>query len=449
MSGGEVVRRVPPAAGVLPQRFFYGWYIALSCALLMFVAAGVGYYGLAVFLEPLQEVHGWSTSAVSFATGLYFSFSGITAAVMGPRIDRNGPRKYILFGVVLIGTSVGLVGHVEALWHLYAVYILLAVGFGMSQGVAVNSIMTRWFVHRRAKAMSISSTGVSLGGVVIAPLNAWLIDIGGLELATPILGALLLLVAVPVVTLVLAADPREMGLQPDGEGFVPPAHRRRAQLSEASQLRRWTLREAARTSSFWAVLVGFLMVLTAQTGFVIHQISFLEDRLGSTSAAAFALSVTALGSIIARLIVGQFADALDKRWLTVALLAIQGTAVLVIIPIEGVAATYLLTLVFGFTIGNVYMMQSLLVSEIFGMVSFGAVFGVVSLASQVGSGVGPAVVGALVDATGGYAVPFTITAIVTYAAAGVVLLARPLPAPAAAPGATVDEVATTAGRAAR
>lgn len=431
MATTEVPRRIPPAAGVLPGRVYYGWYIALCCALLMFVSSGVGYYGLAVFLKPLQEVHGWSNSAVSAATGLFFSCSGITAAVMGPRIDRDGPRRLMLIGVLLIGASVAAVGYVQALWQLYAVYALLALGFGMSQGVAVNSVMTHWFVHRRAKAMSVSSTGVSLGGVVLAPLGAKLIDIGGLELATPLLGLLLLAVAVPVVTLVLSGDPREMGLEPDGDGYVPPAAASaRASLSEAAQRRRWTMKEAARTRSFWALQITFLMVLTAQTGFVIHQISFLEDRLGSRSSAAFALSVTALGSIIARLIVGQFADRLDKRWLTVVLFVVQGTAVLAIIPIEGVAATYALTLVFGFTIGNVYMMQSLLTSEIFGMVSFGAVFGIVSLASQVGSGVGPWMVGSLADSSGGYGVPFTVTAIITYLAAVVVLFARPLPVPA-------------------
>jgi MFS family permease len=84
-----------------------------------------------------------------------------------------------------------------------------------------------------------------------------------------------------------------------------------------------------------------------------------------------------------------------------------------------------LTLIFGFTIGNIYMMQSLLVGEIFGLVSFGTVFGLISLAGQAGSGIGPITVGFLEDQTGGYTVPFTVTAALTYLAAFVVLFARP------------------------
>src|SRR5690606_34541870 len=100
------------------------------------------------------------------------------------------------------------------------------------------------------------------------------------------------------------------------------------------QLREWARAEVLRTVAFWALLAAFLMVLMAQTGYVIHQISFLEDRMGSRSEAAFALSLTALGSIIARLIVGTFADAIDKRWLTVILFVVQASAILLIVHFE-------------------------------------------------------------------------------------------------------------------
>ena len=139
----------------------------------------------------------------------------------------------------------------------------------------------------------------------------------------------------------------------------------------AAQYRLWTRPEAMKTVGFWAILIAFLLVLVAQTGYIIHQVNFLEERLGSRSEAAFTISVTAFGSIIARLVVGIFADGVDRRMLTVVLFVVQATSVLLIVHIENVAATWALTLVFGLTIGNIYMMQSLLVGELFGMVSFG------------------------------------------------------------------------------
>jgi len=124
--------------------------------------------------------------------------------------------------------------------------------------------------------------------------------------------------------------------------------------------------------------------------------------------------------------VGQFADGMDKRWLTAGIFAVQGASVLLVLAVDNSVATYALILVFGFTIGNVYMMQSLLTSEIFGVVSFGSIFGLILLAAQAGSGLGPFAVGVLEDATGSYNASFVVTSIVTFAAAGIVLLARPV-----------------------
>jgi CP family cyanate transporter-like MFS transporter len=125
-------------------------------------------------------------------------------------------------------------------------------------------------------------------------------------------------------------------------------------------------------------------------------------------------------------VVGIFADGVDRRLLTIILFVVQGTAILLIIHTQNVAATWILTLIFGLTIGNIYMMQSLLVGELFGMVSFGAIFGLISLAGQAGSGLGPIGVGLLHDQTDGYTVPFTITAMLCYSAAVAVLFARPV-----------------------
>lgn len=424
--------RSPWGMRILPTRYFYGWNIAVAAALMGMVTAGVGYYGLAVFLKPLQEEHGWSNAAVSGATSIYFVMTGVWTALIGPQIDRYGPKRFQLIGFTLIAVTAASVGYVTALWQLYAVYITLALGSGFASGVAINAIMGRWFVRRRAHGMSVSSTGVSLGGVILAPLGAALVERGGLALATPVLGALVLVVTIPIVLGVLVFDPREVGLLPDGDRTEEERLARtpaNSALGEATQRRRWTLKQAMRTVPFWAIIVAFALVLMAQTGFVIHQIAFLEERLGTASAAARALSITAFGSIVARLAMGLVADKMDKRWLTVGVFVVQALAVLLVLRVENEWATYLLILAFGCTIGNVYMMQSLLVSEIYGVVSFGTVFGIISMAGQMSSGFGPFAIGFLDDRTGSYTTSFTITACITLVAAVIVVLARPLPPP--------------------
>ena len=93
---------MPIAARLLPSRVYYGWYIAIGTSLIMMGRMGIGFYGLAVFLRPLQEANDWSNTAVSGATGSYFVISGLAAAFVGPYIDRRGP---ILFMVVGLGLT--------------------------------------------------------------------------------------------------------------------------------------------------------------------------------------------------------------------------------------------------------------------------------------------------------------------------------------------------------
>ena len=193
--------------------------------------------------------------------------------------------------------------------------------------------------------------------------------------------------------------------------------------------------------SFWSLLLGFALALATQTAVLIHQLSFLQepDKLGSRSAAALAVTVTTVGSIIARLVVGQlFADKADKRLMTVVLFVGQATAVLLYTVVSSSVAIYGVALLFGFTIGNVYMMMSLLTAEIFGIPSFGTIYGVVSLAGQLGSGVGLVFIGWAHDLTGGYTVPFVILAGVNLLAAVIITFARPVPITRSVSGPTMD-----------
>ena len=423
-----LLSRQPLGVRYLPHRLHYGWWISMAIAAVLFTTVGVGYYGLAVFLQPLQDEHGWSNSAVSGATGLYFSATGLVGFLAGPLIDRRGPIRPMIMGVALAGSSAMLLSLIDQLWQLYAVYLLQAVAFGLAGSVAVNSIMARWFITKRAKAISISSTGVSLGGVVLSPLGTWLVGEGGVALAATVLGILVLVVGLPIVTTVLVWDPAQIGLTPDAG--APDTSFRNAALGADVQHRLWTRSAAARTRAFWSVLVAFLLVLLAQTGFVLHQIAFLSERLGSANRAALALSTTAFGSIVARFALGQVADRMNKKRLASALFVIQGLAVLGLLVVEGPVLTYVLVLIVGFTIGNVYMMQTLLVAELFGLVSMGTVFGIIMLAAQIGSGLGPWLVGVIEEVTGSYTTSFTLSAALTLVAAVVVLAARP-PAPSA------------------
>ncbi len=420
----------PPAQRLLPERVFYGWYIAIGCLLMQFVTVGVGYYGLQVFLRPLRDEHGWSASIVSSASATFFAVAGISSFIVGRYIDRYGPVPFMYVGIALISAGTIGLGFVHAKWQLFACYTVMAIAFGGGGGVAVSSLLTKWFIGQRAKALSISSTGVSLGGAVLVPLGTALIASGGLRKGAPILGILVAVIALPVLWAVIAATPESMGLYPDGVDAETAATRKRD--SAVGQYKVWSRAQAARTVPFWAILIGFALALAAQTGVLIHQLAFLQGsgQLGSRSAAAFAVTTTTVGSIVARLIVGSIADRANKVYLAVAFVTLQALTAFSYTVLDTRAGLYVAALVFGITVGNVYMLQALVTGEVFGLVSYGTVYGVVSLAGSMGSAAGLLFTGWALDRSGTYILPFRVLAGVNLVAAVAVSFARvPLPTP--------------------
>jgi MFS family permease len=187
--------------------------ISVGSSLLSFVCVGVGFYGMTVFLDGLARTGDWSRATISGATALYFVVTAVVGSVVGRLVDRLGARGFIGVGALVMGVGLLMVGAVTREGQLYAAYC---------GGVPSSAVVTRWFVRHRARAMTFTHTGVSVGGIPLVPLATWLIQERGLAEATRWLAALLVSVAIPVVLFVLRSDPRRYGLEPDG-GSPPPA----------------------------------------------------------------------------------------------------------------------------------------------------------------------------------------------------------------------------------
>jgi sugar phosphate permease len=431
-AGGARAPRPLPALHRVAPGLYYGWIVALGCGVLSFATVGIGFYGMGVFLDALTAERGLGRAEVAGPTSLYFVTAGLAGIGVGRLVDRRGARGAIVAGALLMALCLVALGRLREARSLWFVYPLMAVGFSLSTSIPINAIVTRWFVGLRARAMSVSQSGVSLGGIVLVPLATEVAASRGLEAATLLLAGVLLAVALPVTALVLRFDPREHGLLPDGAAASADATRGRNPLLEQSrQLRAWRPREALATRTFWTLALAFGAILFCQQSVLVHQIALLRERTGDPRIGAFAVSVTAFASIGARLLVGGFADRVSKRRLASRLMALQAVALCGLSLAPDLASVYAAAFVFGTTIGNVYMLQALLVGEMFGLASFGSVLGLLNLITQVAGGLGPAALGLMRDAWGGYERALVVLAGVALLAA---LAVSRVPVPRPSPG---------------
>jgi MFS family permease len=418
----RAARRPAPAPERLPALarwapgVFYGWWVAGGACLISLVCAGMGFYTQGVLLDALCREHGWARATVAGATSSYFMVSGVAGLAVGRGVDRFGPRGFIAAGAVLLALSLAAIGRVDSQAMLYLWFPVMAVSVALAGPVPTSTIVTRWFLTLRARAMTLSQTGVSIGGILIVPLSTYLIRTRGLGFATEVLGALAVGVALPVTLFVLRADPAPHGWQVDG----PQSDSVRAARAEPA----FRTRQALRTRAFWGLLLAFGLGLFAQVGFLAHQLAFLRERLAAADA-AFTVSTTAFGSVIGRFAIGPLGDRLEKRRITLGLFLVQALATFAFSHATGGLALGAASFVFGLTMGNIFMMQPLLVGEFFGSAAFASVLGSLQLGTSLASGLGPVVVGLAFDRLGGYRVPFETLSLVAIAAALVLSRVRP------------------------
>jgi MFS family permease len=300
---------------------FPGWWVVTGCFTVLAVSSGLGFYGLAVYLNAFSKERDWPLSTISLATTVFFIVGGVVGVWVARWIARYDVRLVIVGGGLVGGSALALLGQVEQQWQLFVVYAVFAAGWSAAGLIPATTVVTRWFHAKRSVALSVASTGLSVGGILITPFAKQLLDSRGLAAGTPWLGALFVVGIVPVAWFLVRADPEAEGWAPDGvrrevgEIVPPPGGTPFA--------------EAIRTRFFVAVTVGFLLAFAAQVGGIQQLVKLVEDRTDERTA-QFALTTIAATSVVARLIGGRAVLRVPMMRLTVALVAAQAVALAVI-----------------------------------------------------------------------------------------------------------------------
>ena len=346
-----------------PKAVFDGWYVVASVFVLLMVNAGLGFYGLSVFLEAITEEQGLSTQSVSFATSLFFIVSAVSGRLIAPVIQRRDIRLVVAVGGVVAAGGLWLIGHSTQLVTLYLSYVVFAVGTGLSGLVPGTTLVTRWFHTRRSVALSIASTGLSLGGITVTALASGLIDRQGMRGASPWL-SLIYLCFVALALPGLWPNPAARGSAPDGKMIDSSA--------PAPALQGLSYESASSSLLFKLITLAFIFAMGSQVGGIAHLFKLGEEIDKGTGATL--VGSLALTSVIFRLIGGVVASRVPLLPFTSALAAVQAVALLWMSQSDSRAMLLAATILFGCTIGNLLMLQPLVVADRFGVANYPKIF---------------------------------------------------------------------------
>jgi predicted MFS family arabinose efflux permease len=201
----------------------------------------------------------------------------------------------------------------------------------------------------------------------------------------------MIVLVVPTVLIFVGKPPLHAG------GVVAPA----ADTSSSTQIRARAMRDIA----FLSVTMAFAVVLFAQVGFIVHLISFLDPVIGRASATTAIALLTAM-AVVGRVLFSTVIDRLNQRLASALSFVSQAAALAVLINFRNEYALIAACGLFGFSVGNLITLPSLIVQREFDPHSFGVLVSLQTAIAQVTYAFGPGVVGVLRDLSGSYTLPF-------------------------------------------
>ncbi len=162
---------------------FYGWRIVGAAFVLAFFGWGLGFYGPPVYLHAVREARGFSLGVISTAVTVHYLAGAIVVASVPALYRRFGLPAVTTTAAILL--AAGVFGWAVAAepWELFAATLVSGAGWAAMGGVAVNAVVSPWFVRTRPAALGAAYNGASFAGLIFSPL--WVVAIGGWDFHSP------------------------------------------------------------------------------------------------------------------------------------------------------------------------------------------------------------------------------------------------------------------------
>jgi MFS family permease len=122
--------------------------VVLSCSLIGPYVGGAVYFGFTAFSEPISRTFGWSHTQVAFAVSLQGLENGIFAPFVGFLVDRFGPKRIIIGGVMIVGLGMILLSGTQTLIMFYTAFALVSFGAGGCTAVVTTTAWPTGFIKR-------------------------------------------------------------------------------------------------------------------------------------------------------------------------------------------------------------------------------------------------------------------------------------------------------------
>jgi MFS family permease len=372
----------------------YAW-LRLAMSLLLMTIGGSGMYAITVVLPRMQQDFATSRGDASLAYTLTMIGFGIGGVLMGRLADRFGVMVVVMIGAVGLGLGYIAASFAPGLLLFCLVQGLLIGMLGTSATFApLVADTSRWFDRRRGIALAICMSGNYTAGAVWPPVMQYFIDLVGWRQTYLGLGVFCIATMVPMALLLRPRPPSQevtaAAASPSGAG--PTFSRRPLGLPPNVLL---ALLSLAGVSCCVAMSMP-----------QVHIVAYCGDLGFGAARGAEMLSLMLGMGVVSRLVSGWISDRIGGLRTLLLGSLLQGFALLLFLPSDGLVSLYVVSGMFGLFQGGIVPSYALIVREYFPPEEAGARVGIVLMATLMGMALGGWMSGAVFDLTGSYRAAF-------------------------------------------
>jgi MFS family permease len=388
-----------------------------------------------VFFVALIDHFHWSRAETASAQSIAMVVYMIMAPIIGTLVDRIGPRKVILPGIVLTGFGFLLCTQIKTLLQFYLFFgIIVGIGVTCLSIAPFTVILAHWFERKRGTANGLAGVGIGLGIFILVPLIQYLISIRGWQFAFFTFSLLIFSIPLTLNAIFLKHKPQEMGLLPDGDLLNHLSESDHQKTQSAKRLnpsliqKDQELKKIFRTAQFWYVICFPSFTTFGVYIIMVHHIKYLVDLNVDKIWAASLFAIMGALSAGFRFFWGWFSDR-GGREVTFTLGSICFSlgilSLLLFQYIPSLALLYLFALFFGAGWGVTAPMFMSITGDLYKGKNYGLIYGMVEGAIGLGSALGAWVAGVIFDQTHNYLSAFVLAILLNLISVLLVWLAAP------------------------
>ena len=367
----------------------YAW-TRLAVSLLLSTIGGVGMWSVVVALPTVQAEFGVDRADASLPYTLTMIGFGVGSIAMGRLSDRFGIMLPVILGAIMLALGYAAAGSSVTLWQ-YTLAQGLLVGVGSSATFApLLAHTSMWFTRRRGVAVGIFASGNYLAGTVWPPVVQHFIESAGWR---PTYFGIALFGVASMVPLALLLRRR-----PPTSEFLPSGSRTMPHAVHALGLSSGGLQTL--------LIVAGVCCCVAMSMPQVHLVAYCSDLGYGAARGAQMLSVMLGFGIVSRLTFGVICDRIGGLRTLLLGSGLQGAALLMFLPFDGLTSLYVISAMFGLFQGGIVPSYAIIVREYFPAKEAGTRVAAVITATLFGMALGGWMSGAIFDLTGSYRAAF-------------------------------------------